>query len=268
MAVSNISTPAILLRRVSYGDYDLIITLLTLSEGKLTVMAKSAKKSIKRFGGALELFSILEVVCSRGAKSRMPILQEAVLTHPFSTIRSDIIKTAFASYWSEIVYKWMMEGKKEERIFHLLQSVLEELNAGGLSDPLLSLFFQSRFLTLSGLRPNMDHCMGCGKDIETVKTPYLDIDLHRGGLYCRQCGDPSQGKPTLSKGTIKLLSWIDREGLDHVRRIRCSSQSLLEGERFLETVIPYHLGKMPKSLVFLQKFRPTTNGKLLDRNPP
>ncbi len=257
MSASTISTPALLLRRVNYGDYDLILTLLTLSEGKLSVMAKSAKKSVKRFGGALELFSELNVVCSSGPGSRMPMLQEAALVHPFSKIRSDILKTAYASYWSEIIHSWMMEGKKEEGIYRLLRLVLEALDAGGISDALLSLVFQTRFLSLSGLRPNMEQCMVCGENVESVETPYLTFDPHRGGLFCQKCENGcTREKTSLSKGTLKLLTWIERESLEHVRRIRFSPSSLQEAQRFLEAAIPCHLGKMPNSLVFLQKIRP------------
>jgi DNA repair protein RecO (recombination protein O) len=68
------STPAILLRRMDYGDFDVIITFFTLRKGKLTVIAKSAKKSTKRFAGILELFSILEVVAGGGRGKGMPVL--------------------------------------------------------------------------------------------------------------------------------------------------------------------------------------------------
>jgi DNA repair protein RecO (recombination protein O) len=268
MTASTTSTPAILLRRVNYGDYDLIITLLTLSEGKLSVIAKSAKKSVKRFGGALELFSLLNVTCSAGPGQRLPMLQEASLTRPFSNIRSDMLKTAYASYWSEIILKWMMEGKKEDRIYHLLQGVLEALDEGGLSPSLLSLVFQSRFLAISGLRPEMERCTGCGKEITLVSAPYLTFDPHRSGLFCRQCTGHCPEALSLSKGTIKLLSWIEDGGLDHVRRIRFSPRSLFEGQRFLETLIPYHLGKMPNSLVFLQKIRPAPEGEPWNAGAP
>lgn len=256
MAATTISTPAILLRRVDFGDFDLILTLLTLTEGKVSVMAKSAKKSVKRFGGALELFSQLNVVFSSGPKRGLPLLQEAALVRPFSSIRSDIQKTAYASYWSEIVHIWVMEGKKEERIYRLLHLALEELDADVLPDALLSLVFQSRFLSLSGLRPNMEQCMRCTESIERIKTPYFSFDPHRGGLLCRGCDDGLREKPTLSKGTLKLLKWIEGEDFDHVRRIRFSPRALTEAQRFLEVLVPSHLGKMPKSLVFLQKIRP------------
>lgn len=268
MIPSTISTPAIVLRRVNYGDYDLIVTLLTLSEGRLSVMAKSAKKSVKRFGGALELFSLLNITCTAGPRQRLPLLREASLARPFSNIRSDMLKTAYASYWSEIVLKWMMEGKKEDRIYHLLQYVLEELDESHLSPALLSLVFQSRFLALSGLRPEMEQCMGCGKELAHVTSPYLMFDPHRSGFFCKQCTGHSREALSLSKGTLKLLSWIEQEGIDHVRRIRFSPRSLFEGQRFLETLIPYHLGKMPNSLIFLQKIRPAPDGEPWNRGAP
>jgi DNA repair protein RecO (recombination protein O) len=255
MAATTKTTPAILLRRVNYGDYDLILTLLTLSEGKVSVMAKSAKKSVKRFGGALELFSLVNVVFSSGRKSGLPMLQEAALVEPLSNIRSDIRKTAYASYWSEIIHMWMLEGKKEERLYHLIHLILEELNAGTLPDALLSLVFQSRFLSISGLRPNLEQCMQCGEDIDRVKSPFFSFDPRRGGLFCNNCDEGPREKPILSKGTLKLLTWIEGQDFDHVRRIRFSPRALQEAQRFLEAVIPCHLGKMPKSLVFLQKIR-------------
>ncbi|MGB5991698.1 MAG: recombination protein O N-terminal domain-containing protein, partial [Desulfobacterales bacterium] len=42
--MSSFSTPAIVLRRIDYGEYDFVITLFTLRNGKVSVIAKSAKK--------------------------------------------------------------------------------------------------------------------------------------------------------------------------------------------------------------------------------
>lgn len=41
------STPAILLRRIDHGEYDIIITFITLDRGKVSAIAKCAKKSVK-----------------------------------------------------------------------------------------------------------------------------------------------------------------------------------------------------------------------------
>jgi DNA repair protein RecO (recombination protein O) len=256
MTTTSTTTPAILIRRINYGDYDLILTLLRQTEGKVSVMAKAAKKSVKRFGGALELFSEVTAVFSSGPGRKLPFLQEAVLVQPFSNIRSNILKTAYASYWSETLHHWMMEGKKEEPIFQLLQFTLKEMDIGGLPDALLSLIFQSKFLSLSGLYPDLRRCMVCREPIERIKAPDLAFNPRRGGLSCQGCSGETGRSPTLSKGTVKLLNWIEKESIDHIRRIRFSPRSLSEARNFLEAVIPYHLGKVPKSLNFLKKIRP------------
>jgi len=44
--MNRFSTPAILIRRRDYGDYDLVLTFFTLSYGKVSLIAKAAKKSL------------------------------------------------------------------------------------------------------------------------------------------------------------------------------------------------------------------------------
>ena len=50
------STPAILLRRLDYGDFDVIITFFTLEKGKVSVIAKAAKKAPGVLGGCWSYF--------------------------------------------------------------------------------------------------------------------------------------------------------------------------------------------------------------------
>ena len=98
---------------MDYGDFDVIITFFTLKKGKLSLIAKAAKKSTKRFAGILELFSVLEVVAGSGRNKGLSVLQEAVLKRPFSAIRADFRKTAYASYWAELIYNWIEENFKQ-----------------------------------------------------------------------------------------------------------------------------------------------------------
>jgi len=59
--MSDFSSDAVLLRRIEYGDYDYIITFLSETNGKISVIAKNAKKSIRRFQGSLDLFSTMNI---------------------------------------------------------------------------------------------------------------------------------------------------------------------------------------------------------------
>jgi DNA repair protein RecO (recombination protein O) len=249
------STPAILLRRINFGDYDLIITFFTLNKGKLSVIAKSAKKSTKRFSGILELFSVLQIVVSAGSRKGLPVLQEAVLQHPFANIRADIKKTAYASYWAELINEWMEDGVKHVQLFRLFRFVLEQLDDGNIPDPALSILFQMRFTKLSGHSPNLRQCCVCRTSLDKIKTNKILFDHKRGGLLCPGCATRTTGYSILTKGTVKQLLWTEKRELTQAGRIRFTSQAIKESLEFLEAFVPFHLGKEPRSLKFLREIR-------------
>ncbi|MFH0728631.1 MAG: DNA repair protein RecO [Pseudomonadota bacterium] len=255
MENNQMDTAAILLHRVDYGDYDLIITFFTRAEGKISAMAKSAKRSVKRFGGVLQPFAILNIVCAEGRGKQLPMLQEASFDVPLPNIGTDIMKTAFASYWAEITKEWSEEGKQQIHLYQLLRYALIELDRGGISPPLLSLSFQMKFLSLMGLAPHLASCNDCGKTVDQIKENRIAFDIKTGRLTCNGCRTDTAQKVFLTKGTIRQLQWMDRVPLSQVSRIRCLPQVEKEGQSFLETFLPYHLGKKPKSLTFLEKIR-------------
>lgn len=253
--MSTFSTPAILLRRSSYGDFDLIITLLSLAKGKITVIAKNAKKSRKRFPGLLELFSVLNMECRLPRGRGMAVLQDAALINPFSGIRGNIMKTSYASYWAELVNLWLEEGKEQERIYHLLLYCLDCLDSGTIGNEELSIIFQLRFLSLSGLSPNFSECAHCRVKMDEIRDFYLFFELAKGGILCKGCSSSSLSSLNLTKGTVKQLLWIQENDLKTAGRLKFSQAALNEGQKFLEKFIVFHIGKEPKSLKFLRNLR-------------
>jgi DNA repair protein RecO (recombination protein O) len=254
------TTHAIVLRRVEYGDYDLIITLFTPDQGKVSVIAKSAKKSTKRFPGILELFARLEVVIRRGRrKGGLAVLQEASLTAAFFHIRESILKTAYASYWAELLNIWLEEGQPQSALYRLLAHVLEELDARRTPPEVLSLMFQLRLLALAGFRPDLEHCTLCRCDPTCKLENKVYASLSKGGIVCCDCArdqasDHLKTWP-LTKGTVKQLRWLEGGDATRARRLKISSQTLAEGQAFLEAFVPYYLGRTPRSLRFLQHLR-------------
>jgi DNA repair protein RecO (recombination protein O) len=248
------STPAIMLRRIEHGDYDLIITFMTLDQGKVTVFAKHARKSIKRFSGILELFALLRIVCTKG-RGAMPILKEASLEQPHFDLRKDIRKTAYASYWTEIVNEWLEEGKKQVDTFHLLIQALQALDNNSVPDENVSIFFQTRFLKAAGISPNLSECHVCKTGLDRISGNTLNIDLCGGGIVCTKCSRNVSGNRQISKGAVKQLLWMGRGDEKTAKRIQFSPLALKHNLEFLDSFITYHLGKDLKSLKFLRDMR-------------
>ena len=182
------TTPAILLRRVDFGDDDLILTVFSPTRGKISLIAKSARKSRKRFCGALDLFSAYEVVYTTG-KGRLPNLQEATVKHPFCQIRSHFKKTAYASYFVEIINHWMEPDVAQPRVFELLFQVLDRLDRSDLPDELLSIVFQMTLMIISGFSPNFTTCCLCHTGMDGLNGCRIGINFTKGGLICSSCKD-------------------------------------------------------------------------------
>jgi DNA repair protein RecO (recombination protein O) len=249
------SSPAVLLRRIDHGDYDLILTLFTPTRGRVSAIAKAAKKSARRFSGVLELFSVLQVVCTYGRKTGLPVLQEAALKHGFTNIRGDLLRTAYASYWAQLIGAWTEEGQPVPSLFGLFLHGLERLDAGGTPPAAVHLLFQIRFLTLAGLAPNLSRCRTCGQQTADFKTDRCFFDMAAGAIVCETCAGAPDRRIALSKGTVRQLRWMQKGDLAKAERIRATTRAMTEGCRLLEAFVPYHLGKEPKSLRFLQQIR-------------
>ncbi len=249
------STPAILLRRTDYGDFDIITTFFTLHRGKLSLIAKAAKKSTKRFAGILELFSELEVVGRTGRGKGLAVLQEAVLKQPFAAIRSDFMKTTYASYWAELVYNWVEENFQQKSLYHLLLHVLSALDSGSTPEAVLHLLFQIRLLVLTGHRPTLKHCSQCRKALEDMGREKVAVDMQRGGIFCADCAPAAASRTALSRGTIKQLLWLESGPFAKAARIKFSPAALKEATAFVEAFVLYHLGRAPRSLKFLRQIR-------------
>ena len=267
------STNAILLRKIEYGDHDYIISFLTRTRGRVSVIAKNAKKSSRRFTGALDLFSLNHIHCTfpKKKKDALTILAQTDLEDGFGNIRYDIYKTAYASFWVEVIYSYLEEEKAEPQFYDLLLFALSTLNAGNISKEVIHLLFQIRFMALSGFEPNIETCGVCHTPIDTIQGNKLMFDLKNGQILCMKCAT-KRYQPTISKtlnqkskiknqkmivskGTLKQLFWINNSDINRVDRIRFSDSALKEGQYLLESFIPFHLGREFKSLKFLNRLR-------------
>ena len=247
-------SPAIMLRAIQYGDHDSIVTFFALEYGKITLIAKGARKSLKRFAGVLELFSALNLVWTDRRGRGLPILKEASVICPFEKLRTNITRTAYASYWCELVYQWMQQGEKQISVYQLLNHVLNELNRGDISAEILHVAFQLHFMQINGFAPTLDRCIACERPLDQFTDAGVSFKIKQGGISCRACGPCKAGELPLSKGTVKHLRWILNTPLIKLDRIKFSRQAVNESCRVLEAFIPCHLGQETKSLKLLKEF--------------
>jgi DNA repair protein RecO (recombination protein O) len=255
------NTPALLLRRRAYGDYDFIVTLFTRHYGKITAIAKNARRSRQRFAGTLEMFAFSSATFSSGRRKGMALLQETHLQQPFDCIRESLLCTAYASYWVELVELWLEERCPHVQLFKLLLDLLTQLDAQPCDCDILNLQFQLKFLQLAGLTPDLYHCQQCRRSILSNATERIGFNIAAGGLICPACQSGNEREHLLlTAGTLKHLIWIQEKTVKHGRRLKMIPSAMTAAKQLLETFVPYHLGRRIKSLEFLQKIRISVSG--------
>jgi DNA repair protein RecO (recombination protein O) len=142
----------IVLRLTDFGEADRIVTMFTLEQGKLQGVARGAKRSKKRFAGALEPFAHLKVQLHRG--SGLATLSSADIVDIFPGIRADLTKIGCAAYACELVERLTPEAEPAPRLFRLLYCYLERLDNSPAS-PSDRRFFAVNLLKILGYQPDL-----------------------------------------------------------------------------------------------------------------
>ncbi len=241
------NSPAIVLRQIDYGESDLIVSLLTAEQGMLRGYARSARKSIKRFGPALEPFSQIEIRWQPGRGELLTLL-DADLISPRQGLRLSLTSLAMAGYAVEVYEMLLQEGEEQSEMFSLLQGYLDYLATQG--DPALArLLFELRLVQHLGYIPHLLHCSEC---FVQFSEGAIAFDPARGGSLCDACaGDSSPLHVGL--GTLGSLSRSLQTPIGLFDGFRLGSRTLQEGAVMLSLILGSVLPRSPKSLRFLQQ---------------
>ena len=243
---------ALVLRVVEHGESDLIVRLLTPKLGRLTAIAKGARRSVRRFPGTLDLFNLLRVAVRRRGRAGMGFLEQARLATPHLELRRDTRRYALASFLCELLDRMAPEGAHgadAHRIFGFARAAFSALGEVQ-PDRSYRLLIELRALDALGLRPELGRCVRCGKPPTGGET--IGFHVADGGLVCVACGsDRSDALIPVHLGTLKLL----QQGLDYdlarLGRLGFGAQALAEAELLLFRFQRFHVGMELRSERFL-----------------
>ncbi len=232
----------IVLSAFDYGESDRIVSLFTIEHGRVKAFARGARKSRRRFGHALEVFSRIE------AELRLKVglcnLQEAMADKTFIGIRSDLAKICNAMYACEAAECMTPEGHPLPRFYRLLSSYLDHLDSEAATESDRR-FFEVNMLNILGYRPRLDGCACCGAKFGASGA----VVSARGELVCKGCGE---GR-SIDAGAISLLSESLAKGRFGV--VRFAGEELMQAGVLLDSAIAEHAGKRLKSLEFIRQNR-------------
>ena len=240
------------LKSLSYGESDLIVTFYSREFGKIKGIAKGAKRSQKRFANVFEPFSLTNIIFSRKNRDTLAFIESCDIIDHFTLIRQDLEKTLAASYFIDLADHFGPEGKTNEDLFMLLTDFLVWLVRENVSDAAIR-FFEMRLLKITGFEPALTACVRCKTPV-TNGTSYYFFPKE-GGIFCAACARPERYDQTISAGTVRTLLLGKDMDLAKMKMISMPESLASESRCILCGFISYVLGKEVKSLKVMEQVR-------------
>mgnify|MGYP000221066213 FL=1 len=225
------TTDALVLREVRYKEADRILTLLTSTEGKISVKARGALRKGSRMAAATQqlTYSELTLFGNRGKWT----VNEAVIKEPFTGLRGDIENFALGCYFAECLESLSVEDQPDPALLQLGLNSLYALSNRLYSPEQIKAAFELRLMCLSGYEPELKSCRVCGN--EEPEEPILK--LYEGCVCCRRCDNGKGEYAPLCPDSLRALRYIVSAPAKQLFSFRLSPAALLRlssaAERYL-----------------------------------
>jgi DNA repair protein RecO (recombination protein O) len=244
----SVETPAIIISAKDFGEADRLVTFLTPKRGRLTGIARHARKSKKRFANCLEPLSRVTLFLSERARGDLEFLEKGEAVRSFSALRRDLARLGTAALLGELAAEMASPPESTAAIFTALEAAFTLLEEGAPPDSLLPVFLL-RLLKLGGYGLNLHHCQVCGQEPQ----PPLLVSLAKGGVLCGACPRAPGPQVSLNPGTWKLLRLAQDLPPEKLGRLRFPPGQRGQSLGLLRFFIRHHLGRDLKAWAFWDK---------------
>jgi DNA repair protein RecO (recombination protein O) len=172
---------AIVLRTYPLREADLLVTLFTRLEGKVRGVARSAKKSKRRFGGALEPLTYVRAFYEDRERQELARLDSCeVLESPLATEVS-YPRAVALSHVAELLDELLPDREANDAVFRLVLSVLAGLRGSDVWMPVT--YFDLWMTRLMGYLPELSECTVCGRTLNGSRAFFHAL---ADGLVCAE----------------------------------------------------------------------------------
>jgi DNA repair protein RecO (recombination protein O) len=247
------ASEALVLRAVDFGESDRVVHLLLPSAGRLTAIAKGARRSTRRFPGLLDLFNHLRVEVERARRGTLARLEHARLIDPFLGLRSDPRRFALGCFLLELLDRQAPEGgarRDLEPLFRFAVSALQGLAETAQPDRRAQVLLELRALSALGLRPELRACVRCSREISGEAA--VGFQVPEGGPVCAACGRPGDAGLRVHLGTLRALERGASLPFGQMGRLALPPAALEEALQLLDRFQRFHVGAPLRSRAFLE----------------
>ena len=239
---------AITIRLTDFSETSQIAWLYTREFGRLSVLAKGAKRQRSNFEGRLDLLCHSEVVFARKSRTTLHILTECKLLDRFQGLRAGVDRLYAALYAAELVREMTPDEEGQPEVFELLLGTLRALS-GGDDISLALLLFELRLLALTGYTPMLSRCVACQSDKLPKST--VAYSALRGGVLCPTCRPADPKSVGVPRGALAVLERLADGTVTRTATLRLPQGMVGVLRKLMKATFCHHLNHEPKLMRYV-----------------
>src|ERR1700730_14301056 len=227
---------AVVLRTYPLREADLLVTLFTRAEGKVRGVARAAKKSQRRFGGALEPLTFVRAFYEdreRQELARLDALE--VLESPLASEVSYPRAVALAPI-AELLDELLPDREANDAVFRLTLSVLSRLRGPQIWMPVT--YFELWMTRLVGFLPDLSECVVCGRTLNGSRAYFHAL---ADGLMC--VDDKRLASSEISSESRMLAAQMFRAPVESFMGEAWPKARAADLRKFLVQILQRHIEK-------------------------
>jgi DNA repair protein RecO (recombination protein O) len=237
---------AIVLRTYPLREADLLVTFFTRTEGKVRGVARSAKKSKRRFGGALEPMTYVRAFYDVRERQELARLDSCeVLESPMAQ-QVTYARAAALAHLAELLDELLPDHEANDAVFRLALSVLHVLTGEEIWMPIT--YFELWMTRLVGFLPELTECIVCGKNLNGSRAYFHAL---ADGLMCVE--DKRLASSEISVESRMLAAHMFRAPVEGFAGMPWPKSQGSDLRKFLIQILQRHIEKKLVTAGMLEK---------------
>lgn len=199
--MANIKINGIVIAENNMGDYDKMLTVLTPNFGKISCVAKGARRPQSALLAGTQLFCFGEYMMYKGTNTYH--INSCETIEIFYNIRTDLDKLKYAIHINKIIQDITEENENCYRILQLYLNTLYTISETDKNLNLVISVFKMRLLSILGYTPRIMKCTKCKEKDNLTKFSIKD-----NGFKCEACGRQDKSAIDMSESTKNAIKYV------------------------------------------------------------
>lgn len=227
------NSDAIVLKSIKYGDTSKIVTLYTKNYGKISVIAKGARKPKNKFGSSLNPLSYINVNFYYKVNRDLQVLNNSDILEHFAMLDANYESLIATLILAEFVNNISQTNEVNEEIFELLLYTLRVINHN----------IKKAYNIIIKALINLSAITGFATSFN------FNFDNIENIVFSLEDGKPTMTLPknniyyNLDKLSLKILNQLQQSTKEDIVELQISKDTFIDCIYFFQKYFNFHLGK-------------------------